>query len=208
MKILVCGATGRVGASVVEQALAAGHEVVALVRDAKKLQASGDRLKVVEGDATKPEVVEALLREGCEAVVMAIGAPPRTPSTVVADATRAITQAMQAAGVKRYLAVSGTAEMPQQTWLGRVSTAILRMTPVGPAVRDHDAAFRIVQQSGLEWTLAACPHIADGAPRGYHRTSAVFPGGYLNVHPTEVARFLVQELEAKRFPGQIVGVWN
>ena len=38
MKILVSGATGNVGRLVVEQALARGHEVVALARNPQNLQ--------------------------------------------------------------------------------------------------------------------------------------------------------------------------
>jgi uncharacterized protein YbjT (DUF2867 family) len=40
MKLVVLGATGALGSHVIRQALGAGHEVTAYVRDARKLSAS------------------------------------------------------------------------------------------------------------------------------------------------------------------------
>ncbi|MCB0237620.1 MAG: NAD(P)H-binding protein, partial [Anaerolineae bacterium] len=50
MQIAVFGATGGTGQQVVQQALAAGHSVTALVRDPSRLAAQDERLTVVEGD--------------------------------------------------------------------------------------------------------------------------------------------------------------
>lgn len=50
MKIALFGATGGVGRAFVEQALAAGHEVSALVRDPARLDASSPDLRVVTGN--------------------------------------------------------------------------------------------------------------------------------------------------------------
>ncbi|MBL0800300.1 NAD(P)H-binding protein, partial [Streptomyces albidoflavus] len=46
MRITVFGATGGVGGEVVRQALEAGHEVTAVVRDPAALKAGGERLEV------------------------------------------------------------------------------------------------------------------------------------------------------------------
>jgi putative NADH-flavin reductase len=50
MKILVVGAAGKTGTTVVEQALAAGHEVTAFVHHADGYDVAGD-VRVVAGDA-------------------------------------------------------------------------------------------------------------------------------------------------------------
>jgi putative NADH-flavin reductase len=52
MKLSVLGAAGATGIPLVEQALAAGHRVTALVRSGKKLTITNPNLHVVEGDAT------------------------------------------------------------------------------------------------------------------------------------------------------------
>jgi putative NADH-flavin reductase len=43
---------------IVEQALAAGHEVVAFVRNPSKILSKHERLKIVQGDATNAARVE------------------------------------------------------------------------------------------------------------------------------------------------------
>ncbi len=205
--MLVFGATGRVGAAVITQAMAAGHRVTAFVRDPKKLAPSGSGLIVATGDVYKPETLEAAMAPGFDAVVVTVGADPLKPSTLVTDSARAILAAARKAGIRRYLGITGTAEMPEKTLLGRVSTAILRQTPVGHAARDHDGAFEAVRTSGLDWTLAGCPYIKDGETRGQYQTSGVFPGGFKIIHPGDVAHFLVRELTEHRHPNAVVGIW-
>ena len=207
MKIMVFGATGRIGSSVVEQALDAGHQVSAFVRDARRLTVGAGQVQVVEGNVLDSAEVESALRSGFDAVVVAIGGDPLKPSTLVTDAARSILDAAKAAGTPRYLAVTGTAEMPHKTLIGRLSTFILRLTPVGNAIRDHDGAYALVTQSGLDWMLAGCPWVKDGPRRGNYKTSLVFPGGNKFIYPPDVADLFVRELTAKAHSGQVVGLW-
>jgi uncharacterized protein YbjT (DUF2867 family) len=72
MNLLVLGATGGTGRLVVEQALAAGHTVTALVRSPEKLSTSQPNLHVVTGSATDREYV-ARAMEGADAVISTLG---------------------------------------------------------------------------------------------------------------------------------------
>ncbi len=205
--VLVFGATGRVGAAVIAQATAAGHRVTAFVRDPKRLERPQGDVSVAVGDIYKAETVEQAMAPGFDAVIVVVGADPLKPSTVVTDSARAIVAAARKTGVPRYLGITGTAEMPDKTFLGRLSTAILRLTPVGNAAKDHDGAFEAVRSSGLDWTLAGCPYIKDGESRGQYRTSLVFPGGFKIIHPGDVAHFLVRELGTHEHSNAVVGIW-
>src|SRR5216683_914163 len=68
MNLVVLGATGRTGRLVVEQALAAGHTVTALVRSPEKLPTGSPNLRVVTGQATDTSAVSRAL-EGADAVI-------------------------------------------------------------------------------------------------------------------------------------------
>ena len=57
MRISVLGATGRTGRQIVEQALQAGHEVVAFARKPEALEMDHERLTVVQGDILDAERV-------------------------------------------------------------------------------------------------------------------------------------------------------
>jgi putative NADH-flavin reductase len=79
MKILVFGATGGSGRHIVEQALAQGHIVTAFVRDPARIQLVHENLRVVRGDISRYDSVEAAVA-GQEAVLSALGVrlPVRT----------------------------------------------------------------------------------------------------------------------------------
>ena len=208
--LAVFGPTGRVGAAVVDQALAAGHRVTAIARTPAKVATRHDRLEVLAADATRPgDVVDALRQAaGLTAVVMAIGSDPLKPSTVVTDSVRSIVAAMTELGLSRYLGVSGTANMATTTLRGRLSLVPVRRFI--KAATDHASAYEIVRASDLDYALAACPYIRDGArpATGYREEPGPFPGGFKVITPAEVADFLVREVSARRYHRQLVGIWH
>ena len=208
--LAVFGPTGRVGAAVVDQALAAGHRVTAIARTPAKVATRHDRLEVLAADATRPgDVVDALRQAaGLTAVVMAIGSDPLKPSTVVTDSVRSIVAAMTQLGPSRYLGVSGTANMQTTTLRGRLSLIPVRRFI--KAAADHASAYEIVRAIDLDYVLAACPYIRDGAPAAarYREEPGPFPGGFKVITPAEVADFLVREVTGRRYHRQLVGIWH
>lgn len=205
MRIVVFGATGRVGRSFTAKAAAAGHEVLAFVRRSDAIRDEG--ILQIQGDVRDRDAVRTALSPGCDAVVCCIGEAGLKPSTIVTEAFTSIVDAMSALSLRRFLAVSGSAEMKQMTTAGRIFTALLIRTPVGHAIRDHDGGLKVVQQSTLEWTLAGCNILADGPELGRYKTSLVFPGGFKKIHPADVAAFLLKETEVPTFRNEVVGIW-
>ena len=72
MKLVVLGATGGTGRLVVEQALAAGHTVTALVRSPEGLTLRDPNLHVLAGRATDPSAVVRAL-DGADALISTLG---------------------------------------------------------------------------------------------------------------------------------------
>ena len=70
MKILVLGATGGTGRLIVNDAVAKGHSVVALVRSTAGADLPGAEL--IEGDA-RNEITLGRALDGCDAIVSALG---------------------------------------------------------------------------------------------------------------------------------------
>jgi len=205
MKIAVFGATGRVGRSFTTKAAAAGHEVVAFARRPDTVTVEG--VRQFQGDVRDRDAVRTALSPGCDAVVCCIGEAGLKPSTIVTDSFTSIIDAMTGLGLRRFLAVSGSAEMKHMTMTGKIYTAILKRTPVGHAIRDHDGGLKVVQQSTLEWTLAGCNYLGDGPERGQYKISLVFPGGFKKIHPADGAAFLLKETEDPTFRNAVVGIW-
>lgn len=71
-KIALFGANGTIGSRILDEALARGHEVTAVVRDPAKITRSGPGLTVITGDALDAASVAAAA-EGQDVVVSAVG---------------------------------------------------------------------------------------------------------------------------------------
>jgi putative NADH-flavin reductase len=101
---MIFAATGGIGRQVLEQAIAAGHDVTAVVRNPKKLSRE---VRVVTADLAAPDPValESAVK-GADAVLSALGARSASEAGVAWQGTRAIVQAMKVAGVRRIVVVS------------------------------------------------------------------------------------------------------
>ena len=108
MKLLVLGATGGTGLEILRQALERGHAVTALVRSPERLKTFGERITVIQGDPLSgAELTRAI--QGQDAVLSSFG--PRVPLAkadrdLLVRFARALTMAMEWAGVRRLVAVS------------------------------------------------------------------------------------------------------
>jgi dihydroflavonol-4-reductase len=111
-RVLVTGATGKVGGAVARAALARGHEVAALVRDPGKAgRILPPEVELLRGDATDPASVQAAAR-GCELVFNAMGLPEQWSADeevferVNARGTENVIRAARGAGVRRVVHTS------------------------------------------------------------------------------------------------------
>jgi putative NADH-flavin reductase len=171
MKLTVFGATGGTGSQVVEQALAAGHEVRAVVRDPAQLPADRAGLEVVVADVMDPAtIVEAVT--DVDAVISTVGTRSgRAPTTVCADSSRSIVEAMHKADARRLVVVSGTG--PFDEGEGPGMRYILK--PIGRLFLKHVfadfvAMEDIVRASGLDWTIVRPSRLTDKPFTGEYRT--------------------------------------
>ena len=198
MRVLILGATGRVGGLALERALAE-HAVVALVRDPGALQA-GPGLTVIGGDIADASVVGGAMR-GVDAVIAALG--PRA-NTVEDEASieagmRNVVAAMDDAGVRRLVALSGAGiDVPgdRKPWLDRMASRVVRRMArhvVGAKQREYD----VFSAADIDWTALRPPLVTDGPPQGYRLDLRLKPGA--RVRRADVAAALVDQLTDSRF---------
>lgn len=158
MNLVVLGATGRTGQLVVEQALAAGHTVTALVRSPEKLAIRNSNLRVVAGQATDAgDVARAMV--GADAVISTLGGS----GSVIADSTRAIVEAAHKTGVKRVVVLSSyLVERDRMGALSRLITGFAR----GSVVKDKSAGEQLLRESDLDWTITYPGRLTDTPATG------------------------------------------
>src|SRR5687768_9951228 len=108
MKVTVFGATGGIGRQVVAQLLEAGHGVVAVVRNAARLNELRERVVLEEVPSlAAPGPLLASLRS-TDAVISAIGPRSLADGPVASSATRTILNAMAQMRIRRLIAVSAS----------------------------------------------------------------------------------------------------
>jgi uncharacterized protein YbjT (DUF2867 family) len=175
MNLVVLGATGRTGRLVVEQALAAGHAVTALVRSPENLALRGSNLRILTGEATDPAAVSGAF-DGADAVISTLGGG----GSVIADSTAAIVVAARQAGVGRVVVLSSW--VVERDRLGAV-TRLLTGLAMGSMIKDKSAGEQVLRQSDLDWTIAYASILSD-APAG----------GSVVVLPEDARRSMAQRI--------------
>jgi putative NADH-flavin reductase len=183
MKLTVFGASGRIGGHLVRQALDAGHAVTAVVRDAARFEVRDAALAV----ATVPDLgdLTALLPplEGCDGALSAVGPRGRNDGPVAATATRGILRALEASGVRRFVAVSAVPVGPTPDGESFVNRRLL-LPMMGAFLRDLYADLAVmegdIRDSATDWTILRPPKLVDKPLTATYRTvvGANVPRGY------------------------------
>jgi uncharacterized protein YbjT (DUF2867 family) len=212
MKITVFGATGGIGGQVVRQALAAGHEVTAVVRDPARLDVSHPALEVATVPGlTDPEVLRPVL-EGSDAVISGVGPRGRKDGPVASSTTRGILRAMEASGVRRFVAVSAVPVGPVPKGESFVNRRIL-LPFISAFARDVyvDLAEMEdeVRRSTTEWTIVRPPKLTNKPLTGKYRTivGGNVPRGY-TISRADVAHLMLRVLEQPETIKQVIGIAN
>src|SRR5690242_17160740 len=115
MKLTIVAATGGIGRQLFEQAISAGHDVTAMARNPQNLAPASARAVAADLASADPVALQPAVA-GADAVLSALGPRTKADAGVAARGTTVITQAMQAAGVRRVVVVSaapiGTVSSP------------------------------------------------------------------------------------------------
>lgn len=174
MNIALIGPTGFVGSAVLAELLRRGHQVTALTRDPAKLEARPG-LTAVAADAYDANAVATAVH-GHDAVVSAFN--PGWNEAELYDkflrGATAITQGVEASGVKRLLVVGGAGSLFVAPGVQLVDTPDFashvpaNIVPGARAARDHLTALR--GNTALDWTFLSPPALlAPGARSGGYR---------------------------------------
>ena len=199
MKLVVFGATGGTGGRVVEQALEAGHEVTAVVRNPARLDVRHERLRVVEADVFEPAQIEPALA-GSDAAISALGSRSlRRPTRVCSAGTGSILEAMQKAGVRRFVVVSAAPiagydkdDQPLYRFVVRpLLWTIFRRVYEDMALMEEE-----VRRSDADWTIFRPPRLTDKPRTGRYRTALGrnVPGGN-SISRADLADAILHRLE-------------
>ena len=160
MKIVLFGATGGTGSKLVERALAAGHDVVAVARRPDAITTKHPKLRVVTGDVLKPETLDAPIA-GADAIISTIGPPNnKQPGTLISEGIANLVTAASRAGVRRFVFESGLimSDGHELSPIGRIGVSIFRALN-RKLYEEKLLAEASLRASVLDWVIVRPPSL-------------------------------------------------
>jgi len=193
MKLIIFGATGTVGAHLVEQALFQGHEVTAFARKPSALEVKHKNLTRQSGDVFDPEAISQAI-QGHDAVLIALGSGRK--GTVRSIGTQHVIDAMQRRGIRRLVCLSTLGAGDSYPLLNFFWRRIMFGFFLKQAYADHQAQETLIRKSHLDWTIVRPGAFTDGpATNNYqHGFPATSKNIKTKVSRVDVANFMLRQL--------------
>ena len=148
MKIALCGATGRTGSRILNELVARGHQVVAIVRETGS-SSPRENVAVVVDDLRDPSRTAEMIA-GADAFVSAYAPPPDDLEELV-RVTERLVQAADRSGVQRFLMVGGAGSLEVAPGLTLSDSGKLPLEWL-PIAEAHARALKVLRASEIQWT--------------------------------------------------------
>ena len=204
--ILVIGASKGIGLETVKAGLAAGHMVRAFARSAAGIPVTDAKLERFPGDALSRTSVDKAL-SGVDAVIQSLGvSSPRDlifGTTLFSASTRVLVAAMQAAGVKRLIAVTGAGAGNSRGRNTPLYDYIMFPILLQRIYADKNLAEEIIAKSSLDWTIVRPGMLTNGPATGRYKAlpdPKDWHGG--SISRADTAAFLVGQVADRNLIGK------
>jgi putative NADH-flavin reductase len=198
MNVLVFGATGGTGRTLVAQTLEQGHRVTAFARNPDIIKMKHDNLVIVQGDILDYASVERAVK-GQDAVLSALGNKAIRRNTTISEGTRNIIKAMEKYGIKRLVFESSISigdSKPQQRQFGLFYKTIIFPFVLRNMFLDKEIQERSIMQSSLDWVIVRPAVLINGPRTGVYRSE--FNGDDKSIKAkisrADVADFMLKQL--------------
>lgn len=166
MNILILGATGRVGSHILELAFKENHHITVLVRDKDKLKAEHRKLTVIEGNVLNKSDIRNAITD-MDMVISALGTDG---TNTLSESMNLIIKEMEDEGMKRVITIGTGGILNSRTEPGKLryqSNESKRKST--RAAEEHHKVYRLLENSGLDWTIVCPTYLPYGEYTGKYR---------------------------------------
>lgn len=210
MKIAVLGASGWIGSHIAQEAKSRGHDVIAVVRDASRVETSGVEVRTYDLQDDTANLSATL--SGVDAVIASIGGRALGNHDIVKNTATQLLVTLPGVGINRLLWVGGAGSLEVAPNVPLVTV------PDFPAEYKNEAlaqseALDVFKQSDseLNWTFVSpAAEIFPGDKLSTYRTGGeqllTDENGDSKISVSDYAIAMIDELEAGQFPRQRIGV--
>ncbi len=205
MNVLVLGAAGKTGRLIVEMAVAAGHDVTALVRNASPYNAPPG-VQMLRGDATDPATL-AHGMAGQGVVIDAVGGKtPWRKTELERTVARALVSAARQHGTRRIIAISSLG-VGDSTAHAPLLLRLLLPTFLRGSTADKAAMEREVERAGIPYVLVRPAVLNDQPAVGAVRVLTGTEQGR-QITRADVASFVIEQLTTDTHLNRAVTIAN
>jgi len=207
--IALFGGSGRSGQQFIPLALQRGYRVKALARAPEKIKQKSENLEVIQGDVLTYPDVERLVK-GSDVIVSLLGQVKGSPRDLQTNGTQNIVSAANATGKQRILSLSGGGlpfEKDEPKLADNLIRGAMRLF-VPHILEDAKGHANVLRTSNLEWTIIRAPRLTNDEAKGNYKVGWVGQTGGTKISRADLAQFIMEELEQKRFDQQMPFVTN
>jgi putative NADH-flavin reductase len=166
MNIVLIGATGRAGSRILQELLARGHQVTAVVRDRGKGELD-QRAEIAVSDLSDVNQLAEIMR-GADAVVSAYG-PPADDTDELVAVTKRLIDAVARSASGRLMVVGGAGALEVAPGVSLIDSGKLPPEWL-PIAKSHAKALDVLRSSDIDWTyLAPAAYFEPGERTGKFR---------------------------------------
>lgn len=195
-KILVLGATGKLGQVLVQTLIENNFYVKALVRNPQKIKVHSEKLKIIKGNVTDEKDLAASL-ENVDAVVSVLGHGIRTKFPIQEVTMRVLLPLMENKGIKRLIAVTGEGlllDKDSVSFLNKVTSKLFSV--IDPyRMSDAFAQQKLIEKSSLDYTVVRTPIHTNKKSIRIRYSGIAHPSISQTVSRKAVANFIVELLK-------------
>lgn len=204
MNICLFGATGRVGAVILKNALMDEHLVKVLVRDPTKLTTNALNLTILKGNVLNESDIAAAIN-GSDVVISALNT---NKSTTLSDSMPKIIRSMKRHGINRIITIgtAGILQSRSEPHLFRFQSSESKRTTTKDA-EEHLKAYLLLKASDLEWTIVCPTYLPNGERMGHYRYEReILPENPSSISIYDTADFVYRQIYTNEFIGHRVGL--
>lgn len=196
MKLVIFGASGKTGTLLVDQALAAGHEVVAYVRRPESVTTKNKNMKVVIGELSDTLKIKSAIA-GADACISTLGGNSLTKhATEFMSGIQHIIAAMEEEKVNRLIYMSSVGAGDSKNLMAQPVRFLIVNIMLRIPLADHTVNEQRIAQSHLNWTIVRPGGLTDGpvTTKINHGHEKVMIKGNPSISRANVAAFILKQL--------------
>ena len=198
MKVVVFGASGKVGQKVVAELLGRGHDVRAFIYGNSPFD-DHPKLEVVSGDVKDLNSVEGAIN-GQDAAISALGSWGTKTKDILSEGMKNIIPAMESGGVTRVISLTGADARYSADKVGvinKLTRPFLKL--FAPKIlTDGEKHIELLASSNLDWTVIRSPVMSEKGGVNYKLANKpTLP--WRTINRNSVVSALVDVLEQNKF---------